>query len=114
MKQERYRIYHGDKRIGTLVSVDDKPQRLEFVDGLKLGVVPIQFYFRYKDNGQRVFEDAGEIMGWIEDRGFDRGRMNLPGILLSMGLKEYDAWEIFKIQSGRNISDEIWVEKEGE
>lgn len=105
---EKYAIYHGNKKIGKLYHSKNGSNRVEFIEGLTLHNIPIMFYFPYRDKGQRVFEGA-EVEEWIESRGFDRGRMNLTEILMELGMKEYDPWEIFKIFHGKSVHDKYWV-----
>lgn len=108
---ERYLIQVRRDYIGVLIAEDNIPVRLELLDGLTEGVVPALLHYQYQA-GQRVFDDPGQIMEWVESRCFDRGRMNLGEILQDMGLQEYDAWQMFKKQKGRMANDKLRIEKE--
>jgi len=108
---ERYLIHSNRDYIGVLIAEDDGPVKIELLDGLAEASVPALLYYQYKE-GQRVFDDSEQIMEWIESRCFDRGRMNLDEILADMGLKEYDAWQMFKKQKGRMANDKLRIQKE--
>lgn len=108
---ERYLIHANRDYIGTLTTEDDVPVKIELLDGLTEASVPALLYYQYKE-GQRVFDDSELIMEWIESRCYDRGRMNLDEILADMGLKEYDAWQMFKRQKGRMANDRLRIQKE--
>lgn len=108
---ERYLIHNNRDYIGVLLAEDDVPVKIELLDGLDEASVPALLYYQYQ-SGQRVFDDPELIMEWIESRCFDRGRMNLSEILVDMGLKEYDAWQIFKKMKGRMANDKLRIQKE--
>lgn len=107
---EKYRILHVDREIGTLWHGENGKNKVEFIDGLTLYNLPTMFYYLYKEKGQRVFEGV-EVEEFIESRGFERGRMNLTEILMELGMKEYDPWEILKAFDGKTASDDYRVER---
>lgn len=109
---ERYFLKRKEITLGEIIR-EDGIFRFELDEHAPSNpyMYPYEFYEfgKYDFNYKVTHED---IKLFIEDRAMDPNRVGIWEYLYSLGLTEYDAWEICKKTKAIAIEDFFWITKE--
>jgi len=95
-----------EKIIEYLYKIKDN-LRVEIRNDLKELEVLVAFLLDYR-SGKFEYEKE-DVKYWIKTRVPRKNRLNIENILKTVGLIEYNDWELFKAYKGRKIGDGIYI-----
>lgn len=108
--QEKYVILKKSEQgtIGQLV-IEDNMAWINLNPNLNEKVIPLHFRNSYHKNIYRI--DNKQVDKWIKTRIPPQYRQDISEVLQSLGLKEYDEYQIFKAYKGKSVRDDYYIEK---
>ena len=105
MRHEVYRLnYYNDQELCTVILADFTDRTL-YVENKTNNLVKTAF-------GKKQLPLWKDFVSFLEERCIPRGRVGLREYLETIGLDEYDPWEIVKKTQGRMAEDQQWIEIE--
>ena len=105
MGHEVYRLnYYNDRELCTVILADFTDRTL-YVENKTTHLVKTAF-------GKKSLPLWDDFISFLEERCIPRWRVGLREYLETIGLDEYDPWEIVKKTQGRMAEDQQWIEIE--
>ena len=113
--QEKYAILKKSEKnsiIGYLYLDDNKAAKITLNPDVNINSVPAHFRPSYLEGVYTI--DNSQVYKWVGTRIPPQYRQDISDVLKSLGLKEYDEYQIFKAYKGRSVRDDYYIKKVNE
>lgn len=109
--QEKYAILKKSEKdiIGYLYINDNKVAEITLNPRLNENVVPAHFRPAFRRKMYTVNDK--QVHKWVGTRIPPQYRQDISDVLISLGLKEYDEYKMFKAYRGKSVRDDYYIEK---